>query len=44
MDNQPAETFEQYSIENPGGIQSDVRFGTCSGTCIDVPCRVERNQ
>jgi hypothetical protein len=31
MDNQQAETFEEYSIENRGGSQGDVLFGTRSG-------------
>jgi hypothetical protein len=32
MDNQPAETFEEYSTENPGARQRDVRLGICYGT------------
>jgi hypothetical protein len=38
MDNQQAETFEEYSIENRGSSQGDVLFGTRSGH-IDGFCR-----
>jgi hypothetical protein len=40
MDNQQAETFEEYSIENRGGSQWHVRFCICSGHLgIDGFCR-----
>jgi hypothetical protein len=40
MDNQQAETFEEYSIENQGGSQGDVLFGTARNTwVIDGFCR-----
>ena len=32
MDNQPAETLEKYSTENPGARYRDVRHDVCSDT------------
>jgi hypothetical protein len=36
MDNQQAETFEEYSTENRYARQRDVRFGIRSGTPPEI--------